>query len=41
MQIRYLEIVIKNVDAVCAAYASANEVQFGELDTGLGGSRST
>ena len=28
MQIRYLEIVTKDVDAVCAAYAATNGVQF-------------
>ncbi|MEO7804399.1 MAG: hydroxylase [Actinomycetota bacterium] len=39
MQIHYLEIVTKGVDAVCAAYASANEVQFGEPDAGLGNAR--
>lgn len=35
MQIQYLEIVTREVDAVCA-YASANGVQFGESDAGLG-----
>jgi predicted enzyme related to lactoylglutathione lyase len=39
MQIYYLEIVTKEVDAVCAAYAAANGVQFGEPDTGLGKAR--
>ena len=39
MQIQYLEIVTKNVDAVCAAYASANGVRFGEPDAGLGNAR--
>ncbi len=39
MQIHYLEIVTKEVNAVCAAYAAANVVQFGELDTGLGNAR--
>lgn len=39
MQIQYLEIVTKDVDAVCAAYASANGVQFGEPDAGLGNAR--
>jgi uncharacterized protein len=39
MQIHYLEIVTREVDAVCAAYASANGVQFGEPDAGLGGAR--
>jgi predicted enzyme related to lactoylglutathione lyase len=39
MQIHYLEIVTKEVDAVCAAYAAAHEVQFGTPDTGLGNAR--
>jgi len=39
MQIQYLEIVTKEVDAVCAAYASANGVQFGKPDAGLGNAR--
>jgi hypothetical protein len=39
MQIHYLEIVTKEVDAVCAAYAAANGVQFGGLDAGLGNAR--
>jgi predicted enzyme related to lactoylglutathione lyase len=39
MQIHYLEIVTKGVDAVCAAYAAANGVQFSEPDAGLGGAR--
>ncbi len=39
MQIHYLEIVTKEVDAVCAAYASANGTQFGEPDAGLGNAR--
>lgn len=39
MKIQYLEIVTKEVDAVCAAYASAHNVQFGEPDSGLGGAR--
>lgn len=39
MQIQYLEIVTKEVDAVCAAYASGNGVQFGEPDAGLGNAR--
>lgn len=39
MQIHYLEIVTKHVDAVCAAYAAANAVQFGEPDAGLGNAR--
>ncbi len=41
MQIYYLEIVTKEVDAVCAAYAAANGVQFGERDAGLGNARTS
>jgi predicted enzyme related to lactoylglutathione lyase len=39
MQIHYLEIVTKEVDAVCAAYAAVNGVQFGGPDAGLGNAR--
>ncbi len=39
MQIHYLEIVTKEVGAVCAAYAAANGVRFGEPDAGLGSAR--
>jgi len=39
MQIYYLEIVTKDVDAVCAAYSAANGVQFGKPDSGLGNAR--
>src|SRR5579872_3017620 len=39
MQVHYLEIVTKEVDAVCAAYAAANGVQFGEPDPRLGNAR--
>ena len=39
MQIQYLEIVTKEVDAVCAAYASTSKVQFGEPVAGLGNAR--
>jgi len=39
MQIHYLEIVTKEVDAVCAAYAAVNSVQFGGPDAGLGNAR--
>jgi predicted enzyme related to lactoylglutathione lyase len=39
MQVYYLEIVTKEVDAVCAAYAAANGVQFGQPDAGLGNAR--
>jgi predicted enzyme related to lactoylglutathione lyase len=39
MQIRYLEIVTREVDAVCAAYAALNDVRFGAPDAGLGNAR--
>jgi uncharacterized protein len=39
MQIHYLEIVTREVDAVCAAYAAAHGVQFGQPDAGLGNAR--
>jgi len=39
MQIHYLGIVTKEVDAVCSVYAAANELQFGEPDAGLGNPR--
>lgn len=39
MQIHYLEIVTKEVDAVCAVYAAANGLQFGVPDAGLGNAR--
>ena len=39
MQIHYLEIVTRDVDAVCAAYAATNSVRFGEPDAGLGNAR--
>ena len=39
MQIYYLEIVTKDVDAVCANYAQMHGVTFGEGDAGLGGAR--
>jgi len=39
MQIHYLEIVTEDVDAVCATYAAANGVKFGEPDGGLGHAR--
>lgn len=39
MQIHYLEIVTKDVGAVCAAYAAATGAQFGEPDAGLGHAR--
>lgn len=39
MRIHYLEIVTREVDAVCAAYAGANGVVFGPPDAGLGHAR--
>ena len=39
MKVQYLEIVTKDVDAVCASYASTHKVQFGEPDAGLGNAR--
>jgi predicted enzyme related to lactoylglutathione lyase len=39
MQVHYLEIVTKDVDAVCDAYAAANGVQFSDPDAGLGNAR--
>lgn len=39
MQVFYLEIVTKEVDAVCAAYAAASGVQFGKPVAGLGNAR--
>ena len=39
MQIQYLEIVTKDVEAVCAAYAQLYKVTFGKADASLGGAR--
>ena len=39
MKLQYLEIVTKEVDAVCAAYASAHRVPFCEPDARLGNAR--
>mgnify|MGYP001052840359 FL=1 len=39
MQIYYLEIVTRDVDAVCAAYAAATGVRFDEPDARLGNAR--
>ena len=39
MQIHYLEIVTREVDAVCAAYEAANGVRFGTPDAMLGNAR--
>lgn len=39
LQIHYLEIVTPDVDAMCAVYAAANGLQFGEPDARLGNAR--
>lgn len=39
MKIHYLEIVSRDVDAVCNAYAAAHGVSFGAPDELLGGAR--
>lgn len=39
MQVYYLEIVTKDVDAVCNAYAASTGVQFGKPVPGLGNAR--
>jgi uncharacterized protein len=39
MQIFYLEIVTKDVDTVCAVYAAANGLKFGDADVALGNAR--
>lgn len=39
MQIHYLEIVTREVDAVCDAYAAANGTPFGDPDARLGNAR--
>ena len=39
MQVYYVEIVTKDLDAVCAAYSAAGGVMFGKPDAGLGGAR--
>lgn len=39
MKIHYLEIVTREVDAVCAAYAAANGVEFDPPDARLGQAR--
>jgi predicted enzyme related to lactoylglutathione lyase len=39
MKVQYLEIVTKEVDAVCSAYGSALNVQFGGPVAALGGAR--
>lgn len=39
MKVHYLEIVTRDVEATCAAYASAHRVRFSEPDARLGGAR--
>ena len=39
MRIQYLEIVTKDVDAVCAVYAAAHGLELGEPDARLGNAR--
>ena len=39
MKVQYLEIVTREVDAVCAAYTAALALRFGEADARLGGAR--
>jgi len=39
MLIHYLEIVTNDVDAVCAVYAAANGLKFGDPDAALGNAR--
>lgn len=39
MKVHYLEIVAADVDAVCAAYEAAQNIEFGSPDPLLGGAR--
>ena len=39
MKIHYIEIVTKDVDEVCAAYAAADKADFSEPDPSLGNAR--
>jgi len=39
MQVHYLEVVTKEADAVCSAYAAASNLQFGEPEPGFGNAR--
>lgn len=38
-RVHYLEIVTEDVDALCAVYAAANGLEFGEPDPALGNAR--
>ena len=39
MKVQYLEIVTRDVDGLCAAYAAALGLEFSDPDPGLGGAR--
>jgi predicted enzyme related to lactoylglutathione lyase len=39
MRVHYLEIVTKDVDAICKLYSEMHDVTFGEADPSLGGAR--
>jgi hypothetical protein len=39
VKVQYLEVVTKDVDAVCAAYSSAHNAKFGQPIAGLGNAR--
>lgn len=39
MKVQYLEIVSRDVDAVCKAYEATHSIKFGEPDELLGGAR--
>ena len=39
MQVHYLEVVTKDVDATCELYSGINGVTFGDADQSLGGAR--
>jgi len=39
MKVYYLEVVTRDVDAVCASYAAAHSVEFGDPDESLGFAR--
>lgn len=41
MKIYYLEIVTKDVEAVCTLYSTTHGLTFGAADTNLGGARTT
>ena len=39
VRVRYLELVTVDIDAVCNAYETMHEVEFGEAEDLLGGAR--